>query len=103
MEKNQARLDDKFIEIVGYIAIAPFFILFISSIGIIAYQIIIFAITGNWESISIANLSNFDWIQNKLLGVYKILTWLPASLTLFVLSWIFLFVAIYFVSLIAKK
>lgn len=103
MENNQSKINTKLIATLGFIATIPFLILSIASFLIIIYQIIIFVITGNWESISMANLSNFDWIQNKLIGVYKILTWLPASLTLFVLSWLFLFLGLYVVSSITKK
>lgn len=103
MENNQPKINTKLIVTLGFIATIPFYILSTASILIIVYQIVIFAITGNWESMSMADISTFDWIKTKLLGVYKIMTWLPASLTLFTLSWLFLFLGIYVVDTMTKK
>lgn len=97
MEKNQSKWNQKMEEILGFIASLPFLILLLSSIGIFLYQLYIFAKSGNWLSISISDLTNFDWIQNNWLGIYKILVWLPASLTLFILSWVVLFFTAYLI------
>ena len=103
MQTNQSTLNKIMNEIAGYIAAAPFFALFVSSVGIFLYQIYFYAKNGNWISISISDLTNFEWLQNNWLGIYKILAVLPASLTLFVLSWIVLFFTATLIDSIKKQ
>ena len=88
MEQNQKNWAQ---ELGYYIAIIPFAILFLSSIGIVGYQIFNFAKKGIWMSVTVADLTEFESLQNNWIGIYKILSWLPASITLFVLSFVVLF------------
>ena len=116
METNQSIGNQKIQKILGFIALLPFIILILSSIGIFLYQLYLIAKYGNWISISIYDitmvvlnsifeLSLYDneWLENNWLGVYKILRWIPASLTLFILSWVVLFFIIKIIDTIKKQ
>ena len=103
MDTNQTTWYQKMQEFFWFIASLPFLILFLSSIGIFVYQLYFFAKNGNWLSISISDLTTFDWLQNNWLGIYKILMWLPASLTLFILSWVVLFFTATLIDSIKKQ
>jgi hypothetical protein len=99
MEQNQKNWAQ---EVGYYIAIIPFAILFLSSIGIVGYQIFNYAKRGNWISVSVADLAEFESLQNDWIGIYKILTWLPASFTLLVLSILVLFAIAHLIDEINK-
>jgi hypothetical protein len=71
-------------------------IFFVSGIGVLGYQVLFFARNGIWLEIAVADLANFNRIQEKWIGIYKVLMWLPASTFLilmsFILMWIFIFI-----------
>jgi ABC-type multidrug transport system permease subunit len=99
MEQNQKNWVQ---EIGYYIAIIPFAILLLSSFGIVGYQIFNFAKKGIWISVTVADLAEFESLQNNWIGIYKFLTWLPASFTLLVLSIVVLFAIAHLIDEINK-
>ena len=73
------------------ITLMPFGALFLSSLGIFCYQLYFYAKNGSWKSIAIADLTEFSTLQNNWIGIHKILEWMPASITLFILSFLYIF------------
>jgi len=116
METNQSIGNEKIQKVVGFIALLPFIILILTSVAIFLFQLYLIAKYGSWVGISIVDLityvvdstvgidiNHLYWLEHNWLGIYKILQWLPASLTLFILSWVVLFLVIKIIDAVKEQ
>ena len=82
-------LKDKLFELILFLFVMGFFL---ASFGIVIFQIYFFLKNGEWLPIAFADLFGTELHKLGMKGVVKIFEWLPASITLFCLSLVMLFI-----------
>jgi hypothetical protein len=80
---------DKLFELILFLFVMGFFL---ASFGIVIFQIYFFLKNGEWLPIAIADLFGTELHKVGMKGVVKIFEWLPASITLFCLGMLIIFI-----------
>jgi len=82
-------LKDKLFELLLFLFVMGFFL---ASFGIVIFQIYFFLKNGEWLPIAFADLFGTELHKVGMKGVVKIFEWLPASITLFCLGILIIFI-----------
>ena len=82
-------LKDKLFELLLFLFVMGFFV---ASFGIVIFQIYFFLKNGEWLPIAFADLFGTELHKVEMKGVVKIFEWLPASITLFCLGILIIFI-----------